>query len=116
MKKMLSLFSQTKTKLFSGAILAQWIPGDLTRNSDLATLVNTILQIAFGLAGLIAVAYLIWGGYQYITSGGGEGAENGKKTIMNAIIGIIIIVAAYAIANFVWQQFTGTDIESSTNL
>lgn len=107
MKKLLSFFRQTKTKFLTGAVLSQWIPPEVEGTSDLSGYVSLALQIAFGLAGIIAVGYLIWGGYQYITSGGGEGAENGKKTILNAIIGIIIIIAAYTLANFIWSQFTG---------
>jgi len=49
-----------------------------------------------GLAGALAVVYLIWGGIQYIT-GGSKGAEAGKGIIINAIIGIIIILLTYAI-------------------
>ena len=116
MNKLLSFFRQTKTKAFSGVMLAQFIPGTVQGTRDLQGVVNLALQIAFGLAGLVAVGYLVWGGYQYITSGGGDGAENGKKTIMNAIIGIIVIVAAYALANYIWQQFTGTSIDQSTSI
>ena len=57
-------------------------------------------QDAGAFAGAIAVVFIIIGGYQYIASGGNEEtAEKGKKTLVNAIIGIVVIVLAYAIIN-----------------
>jgi len=92
--------------------IRDFIPPGYADLSNLGAIVQTILNLAFSLAGLIAVFYLIYGGYTYITSGGGEGAEQAKKTILNAIIGIIIIVAAFALVNFVWQRLVGTGYET----
>lgn len=48
----------------------------------------------------VAVIALIYGGVQYITAGGeAEKAERGKKTIIGAIIGLLIIIGAYTIYN-----------------
>jgi len=89
----------------------EFIPTNFQTN-DLADYVRIILSAAFGLAGVVAVFYLIWGGYTYITSGGGETAENAKKTITNAIIGLIIIIIAFALVNFVWNRLTGQEYGS----
>ena len=66
---------------------------------------NYILRIvntALVLVGIIAAIFLIYGGIQYITAGGDENkAEEGKKTILYAIIGLLIIGLAAAIVNFV---------------
>ncbi len=91
---------------------SQFLPDTLLQLDDLASIIKTILNLAFGLAGLIAVFYLIYGGYLYITSGGGEGAENAKKTILNAVIGLIVILVAFALVNFVWSRITGTSLEN----
>lgn len=68
-------------------------PGDLA-----IQIVQTIASWLLGIAGLLAIVYLIWAGIQYITGAGG-GADAAKKQIINALIGIIIIVLAYAIVN-----------------
>lgn len=53
-------------------------------------------------AGIIAVVFIIYGGYLYITSAGNEeSAEKGKNTMVNAIIGIVIIVLSYVIVNVI---------------
>lgn len=50
------------------------------------------------LAGAIATFYLIYQGIQYITAGGSaDKAKAARQGIVNAIIGIIVITAAYAI-------------------
>lgn len=59
---------------------------------------NTILSVITLVAGVLAVFYLIWSGIQYITSTGNpEKAKSARQGIINAVIGIIIIVAAYFI-------------------
>jgi len=116
MKKLTTLSKRSKIKLISsGILLSQWFPTELSNRWSLPLIVQNVLRIVFVLAGVIAVVYLVWGGYQYITSGGGEGAENGKKTIVNAVIGLIIIIAAFAIVNFVWSWLTGTQLLNATN-
>jgi hypothetical protein len=110
MVKISHFIKESKTKLLSAVILSQWLPGSLTsvQGGSLERIFRTGLNVAFGLAGIVAVAYLIYGGYMYITAGGQEGGGKAKNTILNAIIGLVIIIAAYAIANFIWTRFVGT--------
>lgn len=78
---------------------------------DLLDIVAIIIQIAFGLAGLIATFYLILGGYNYITSGGDpEAAEMAKVTITNAIIGMVVILISYLVVEFVLFQLGATNV------
>jgi len=67
--------------------------------------IERVVNWMFALAGALAVAYLIWGGIQYIT-GGTKGAEAAKGTIINAIIGIVVIVLAYVIVQAVVGMLT----------
>lgn len=58
--------------------------------------------------GSITVIVLIYGGILYLSSGGDvEKAEKGKKTLIGAIIGLIVIAAAYAGYNFMIGALTG---------
>lgn len=51
-----------------------------------------------GFVAIIAVLFLIIGGYYYVTAHGDEGqTEKGKKIVIGAVIGLIIIVASYTI-------------------
>lgn len=65
--------------------------------TDLGQLIGTFLQVAIIISGLGAFAYLLLGGFQYITSGGEKAqAEAARDKITYAIIGMVIIAAAYA--------------------
>ena len=46
----------------------------------------------------LAVAFIIYGGYKYMISAGSpDGMTGAKKTIMNAVIGLVLSIAAVAI-------------------
>lgn len=71
--------------------------------------ITFIIRIMLYLSGMIAVVFVIIGGYQYITSGGNEeSAEKGRKTLVNAIIGIVIIILSYVIVNVIASLVSGT--------
>jgi len=64
--------------------------------------IRTIGNILVFLTGSISVLMIILGGVRYALSGGDQGAiTSAKNTILYAIIGIVVSVAAYAIVNFV---------------
>lgn len=68
----------------------------------LPSIITTVVNFALVIVGIIAVIYLIYGGITYVTAGGdAERAGKGRVTITNAIIGIVIIIAALAIYNAV---------------
>ena len=82
------------------------------------TFENVILffiNALLGIVGIISVAMLIYGGFQYITSqtstsGAGTSAktvEEAKKTIKNALFGLIIVVLAYVIVVVVLNALAG---------
>lgn len=74
-------------------------------------LITAIFNIAYGIAGLVAVAYLIVGGYQFVTSSGNpDSATAAKSTITNAIIGLIIILVSYLVIRFALTQLQAGSI------
>ena len=63
-------------------------------------IVLNIIEIATQLVAYIALFYVFYGGFQYLTSSGNpDQASNGRSTILNAIIGIVIATGASAIVN-----------------
>lgn len=72
--------------------------GYLVTFPDFDTLLERVISWLLYFAGGIAVLFLLVGGFQYISARGNEEAtEKAKKTITGAIIGIVIIVMAFAI-------------------
>ena len=84
--------------------------GSICGQSTLAGLMLQIINYLLIFAGIIAVIALIIGGYWYITAAGNEEqAEKGRKALLNAIIGLVIILLAYAIVNIVIKTLTTTN-------
>ena len=79
---------------------------DKTQNeSKLWGTVGNALNTALGLVGLVAVATMILGGYQFMTAAGDAAkVAKAKNTVMYGIIGLIIAVLAFAIVNFVLKN------------
>jgi len=76
-------------------------------NSDLPTVIGRIVRVVLSFLGLIAVVIIIIGGFQWMTSGGNEDQIGKAKKLMGAgIVGLIIIILAYAIANFIINAIT----------
>lgn len=66
--------------------------------SDAGVLINAVLTFVMVIAALLVFLYLIWGGIQWITSGGDKGkTEEARNKITSAIIGLIVLAASYAI-------------------
>lgn len=75
--------------------------------STFSGIVMQIIQILLSIAGLVAVIFLIVGGFRYITAGGNEEtAEAAKKTITNAIIGIVVIILSFVIVRVISNALT----------
>jgi hypothetical protein len=63
---------------------------------------DNIANIVAVIAGGAAVILIIIGGLRYVTSGGeAEKVASAKRTVMNALIGIAVIVLARALIDFV---------------
>src|SRR5262245_61765220 len=64
---------------------------NLTGLSDIWKIAAAALEILLRLGGLIAVGFIIFGGFKLLTSQGDpEGVKSGKNTITNAVVGLAI--------------------------
>lgn len=72
--------------------------------TDIRLIVANIIRAALGLLGLVLLVLFLYGGYLYMTSGGNEEqVASAKKILINATIGLGIILSAYAIVLFVMR-------------
>ena len=76
-------------------------PGGLNIFGAGSTVTDVVLYfINLGLAvvGIICVAFIIFGGFRYVTSAGNdETAESAKKIILNAVIGLVVTILSYVV-------------------
>lgn len=65
-----------------------------------------IVEFMLQLVGYVAVGYIIFGGYKYMTStGSSDGMAKARTTILNAVIGLIISIFSIGIVNVVAGAF-----------
>lgn len=70
--------------------------------TSFAAWLNAVLSVVLVVAALLVLLNLIWGGFEWLTSGGDKGkTENARKRITSAVIGIVIVAASYAILGLV---------------
>ena len=70
--------------------------------TDPRAVAANIINIALGLLGIISVVIIVYAGFKWMTSMGNEEAiKSAKSTLIAATIGLVIILSAYIIANFV---------------
>ena len=83
---------------------------EVIKITDVGQLISAIVGTLLIVAALLAFLYLIMGGIQWITSGGDKaGMETARNRITHAIVGLIIVGAAWAIMLLV-QNFLGVTI------
>ena len=76
--------------------------GETGNPKDIRAIIATIIKVVLGFLGVIFVVLLIFAGIKYMTSGGDqEKVKDAVGQIKNAVIGLIIIVAAYSITYFI---------------
>lgn len=84
--------------------------------TDVRTMVGRIIRYFMGLLGIIAVVLMIYAGFIWMTAAGNEEKIKKAKAIMtNAVVGLIIIMSAYAIVSFLFRAITDAMNPSSSS-
>lgn len=74
-------------------------------NSQLAKMVNNVINLFSIVVGAVSVLMIIYGGFKYITSGGSDdGTKAAKNTILYALVGLIIVLISQTIVKFVFSK------------
>ena len=74
-------------------------------SADVRSTISKIIGVFLGLLGIIAVVIVLMGGFTWMTAGGNEEkVTKAKDMIIAGVIGLAIILAAYAIAGFAIQS------------
>lgn len=77
---------------------------------ELIQLVYSVINFLLSISGLIAVAYILWGGLQMILAQGSqERLTKAKATLWNAILGFVLILLSYLIVGFVAGLLLGSN-------
>jgi len=72
------------------------------QGGDVRQTAARLINVALGFLAIIAVIIVLIGGFQYMLSGGDTSkTESARKMIVSGIIGLAIILSAWAITSFV---------------
>ena len=85
--------------------------------TDPRLIIARVIQAALSISGSIALLMFVYGGFLWMTSGGNEGmVDKGKKVILWATLGIVLIASAYAITTAIFQGLTtgSVSVEATT--
>lgn len=86
-----------------------------TLGGDIAFFVGSIIKAVLALLGVIVLIFMVYGGYLWMASGGNEQmVKKSKDILFNTIIGLIIVIAAFAITDFIMKGVTGAVNSSDT--
>ena len=66
-----------------------------TQVTDLAAYLSGMFKIGIGLAAAFAVLMIVWGGLEYILAATPGGKGDGKKKIVDALLGLLLALGAY---------------------
>ncbi|MBI5794431.1 hypothetical protein HZA87_05145 [Candidatus Uhrbacteria bacterium] len=70
--------------------------------TDITVIIARLIQAILGITGAVALLMFIWGGFQWLISGGSpEKVKKGKETLIWAVIGLAVIVGAYMLVSAV---------------
>lgn len=79
-----------------------------TLGGDIAYFAGNIIKALLSLLGVIVLIFMVYGGYLWMASGGNEQmVKKSKDILFNTIIGLIIVIAAFAITDFIMKGITG---------
>lgn len=89
---------------------------DKTSPGSIPELIGNIVGTALSLIGVLFFLLMVYGGFLWMTAHGkGDQVEKAQETIIAAVIGIIVVLASYAITSFVFSSVNsgqGTGVTS----
>ncbi|MEK7511448.1 MAG: hypothetical protein AAB575_00295 [Patescibacteria group bacterium] len=81
---------------------------EATGQNTLPQTIGRIIKIVLGFLGIVLIVIVIYAGFLWMTAGGeSKGVEAAQTLLKNSIIGLAIILSAYAITDFVIKKLMG---------
>ena len=76
-------------------------------DTELIPFIANIIRWTLGLVGTVFFVLVLFNGFKYMTAGGnGQATQQAVAGITNAVVGLVIIMGAFLITNFVTSALT----------
>jgi len=93
------VFAQTSTAVDLEAFAQQ---AGFATGVDITIVIARLIRTFISILGIVAVVFILYGGWLWMTSKGEpEKLRKAQQTIINAIIGLVLVLSSFAIAQFV---------------
>lgn len=77
------------------------------QNDTIEPLIANIIDIVLSLLGVIFIAFIVYAGWLWLSARGVEAkVDRAKNIITESVIGLLIVIGAYAISYFVLNAFS----------
>ena len=109
-KSLISLIILFSLLVIPSLTFAQDVGAGYAENSGLTTrdirdVTISLIRVVLGFLAIVATIIIIYGGFKWMTAAGNEEkVTEARKLLVAGIIGLIIIIAAFAIVTFVLQR------------
>ena len=88
---------------------------DTASSTPLTSYISKIITALLSVLGVIFLAFTIYGGIRWMTAAGNEEkVKKARELIIESIIGVIIVLAAYAISYFILRATTASSLRTNT--
>lgn len=95
----------------------QLVPTTLNQTGNIINVVQTVIRFVLIVAFVLAFIMLLVGGIRWIMAGGDEKAvEKARNTITAALIGLVVVLIAYAIIRIVETFFNVSIITGTVSI
>jgi hypothetical protein len=85
-------------------------------NTDIYIIVEKVISGALATLAFVFFGLALYAGLRWMTARGDEShVEKAKDTLRAAVIGLIIILAAYALTRFIFQQLNNSTVVAPTS-
>jgi len=74
-------------------------PGEVNVRSGTSNYLNSLYQLGVAVATGLALIYITIGGVQYASTDSVTGSTEGKKTIQNALLGLLVVLGSWVMLN-----------------
>lgn len=89
----------------------------IQQRTDLPTLIGSVIGSVLTVIGVLFFILSVYGGFLWMTARGNEQeVTKGKNTLIAAIIGVIIVMASYAVTSLVLRSTRSTGAESTSGV
>ena len=84
---------------------------NITTN-DPTSIISIVISVILSLLGVVFLVLMIYGGYLWMTAAGNdEKLKKAQNLITAAVVGMIVIISAYGISNFIMTHLENTALQ-----